>query len=382
MPDLDIFTGGSPEANTVEQTHILKFAFNSPENKMGFLSIDQRSKAVKIEAMEIKHPLVFKYFDGLPESRRESEFLRALQIGVVALMEDRIATFLSRTENELGTQLESLKLIYDRNVTAKQKTSQSGLEAEGVVYQKVSKFLEASGYGSDVLQLTGNSTGALKGNKTGDLILKVEGKDETTLVIEVKFDKGMSLGEFEETDSLARTKDTALSQLFEANANRRAQLSVIVFDENRVAEGLRNKVNGIKWIPNVGFVVIIDHERDNYTNLLVAIDLMRSMVRKTTKIVDQSILEALLGRVSQDLSWIGENQNLLLANHENLKKIATSIKKHVLLVGYTKSLIKAFIQEGELSQKALLDLYRGEEIKDEMKGVEKEVQALFPSILS
>jgi hypothetical protein len=141
-------------------------------------------------------------------------------------------------------------------------------------------------------------------------------------------------------------------------------------------------VNGIKWIPNVGFVVIIDHERDNYTNLLVAIDLMRSMVRKTTKIVDQSILEALLGRIAQDLSSIEETQKLLLANHENLKKIATSIKKHVLLVGYTKSLIKAFIQEGELSQKALLDLYRGEEIKDEMKGVEKEVQALFPSILS
>ena len=267
-------------------------------------------------------------------------------------------------------------------MTAKQKTSQSGLEAEGVVYQKVSKYLEASGYSSDVLQLTGNSSGALKGNKTGDLILKVEGKDETTLVIEVKFDKGMSLGEFEETDSLARTKDTALSQLFEANANRRAQLSVIVFDENRVAEGLKNKVNGIKWIPNAGFVVIIDHERDNYTNLLVAIDLMRSMVRKTTKIVDQSILEALLGRIAQDLSSIEETQKLLLANHENLKKIATSIKKHVLLVGYTKSLIKAFIQEGELSQKALLDLYRGEEIKDEMKGVEKEVQALFPSILS
>ena len=349
---------------------------------MAIISLNHESKLLSIGETTFDHPLIFAYFSGLPASNRDEAFKRALQIGVVALMEDRIATFLSRTENELGTQLESLKLIYDRNVTAKQKTSQSGLEAEGVVYQKVSKYLEVSGYGSDVLQLTGNSTGALKGNKTGDLILKVEGKDETTLVIEVKFDKGMSLGEFEETDSLARTKDTALSQLFEANANRRAQLSVIAFDENRVAEGLKNKVNGIKWIPNAGFVVIIDHERDNYTNLLVAIDLMRSMVRKTTKIVDQSILEALLGRVSQDLSWIGETQNLLLANHENLKKIATSIKKHVLLVGYTKSLIKAFIQEGELSQKALLDLYRGEEIKDGMKGIEKEIQALFPSILA
>jgi len=349
---------------------------------MALLSLDNQSKRVKLEKMELEHPLIFSYFEQMPEAKRDGAFKRALHIGVVAMMEDRIATFLSRTENELGTQLESLKLIYDRNVTAKQKTSQSGLEAEGVVYQKVSKYLEASGYRSDVLQLTGNSTGALKGNKTGDLILKVEGKDESTLVIEVKFDKGMSLGEFEETDSLARTKDTALSQLFEANVNRRAHLSAIVFDENRVAEGLKNKVNGIKWIPNVGFVVIIDHERDNYTNLLVAIDLMRSMVRKTTKIVDQSILEALLGRIAQDLSSIEETQKLLLANHENLKKIATSIKKHVMLVGYTKSLIKAFIQEGELSQKALLDLYIGEEIKDGMKGIEREIETLFPSILA
>ena len=122
---------------------------------MGFLSIDQQSKTVKIEAMGIQHSLVFKYFDGLPESKREAEFLRALQIGVVAVMEDRIAAFLARTENELGTHLESLKLIYERTVTAKEKTTQSGVDAEQVVYQKVQQFLTNSKYDSDDLQLTG-----------------------------------------------------------------------------------------------------------------------------------------------------------------------------------------------------------------------------------
>jgi hypothetical protein len=349
---------------------------------MSLLSLDLQAKKVKLEAMDIEHPLVFSYFEQLPEARRDEAFRRALHIGVVAMMEDRIATFLSRTENELGTHLESLKLIYQRTVTAKEKTTQSGIDAEQVIYQKVKDYLKASKYDNDDLQLTGSNAGKLKKNKTGDLVLKVDGDETLQLAIEVKFDQGMALGEFEESDSVSRPRDTAISQLIEASANRDAKLSVIVFDEGRSGDGLKNKVNGIKWIPEVGFVVIIDHERDNYTNLLVALDLMRSMIKKPMRIGDQSILEALLGRISQDLSAIQETQKLLQANNENLKKIAASIQKHVLLVGYTKTLIQSFIEEGEISKKVLLDLYTGSEIRDEFKAISKEVEVLFPSLLS
>ena len=38
---------------------------------MAFQSIDQRSKAVKIDAIDVSYPLIFKYFDGLHESRGE-----------------------------------------------------------------------------------------------------------------------------------------------------------------------------------------------------------------------------------------------------------------------------------------------------------------------
>jgi len=348
---------------------------------MELLSLDNQSKRVKLEKMELEHPLIFSYFEQMPEAKRDEAFKRALHIGVVAMMEDRIAAFLSRTENELGTHLESLKLIYQQNVTAKQ-TTQSGVDAEQVIYQKVSNYLKASNYDDDSLELTGSTAGSMRRNKTGDLVLRVEGKVEQTLVIEVKFDKGMTLGDFDETDSLSRPRDTAVSQLLESSANRDAMLSVIVFDQTRSGEGLKNKVNGIKWIPDVGFVVIIDHDRDDYTNLLLALDLMRSMVKKTIKIADQSILEALLGRISQDLSSIQETQKLLIANQENLRKIATSIQKHILLVGYTRNLLKAFIEEGEISQKALLSLYRGDEIKDSMRDFEKELQALFPSLIT
>ena len=93
---------------------------------MAIIKLDQKNKALNISDCSIEHPLIFKYFDDLPEKQRDDEFKRALQIGVIALMEDRFAAFLSRTESELGTQLESLKLIYERNVKAKEKTTESG----------------------------------------------------------------------------------------------------------------------------------------------------------------------------------------------------------------------------------------------------------------
>jgi len=81
---------------------------------MAIIKLDQQTKNVNISECAIEHTLIFKYFDDLPEKQRDDEFKRALQIGVIALMEDRFAAFLSRTEGELGTQLESLKLIYER----------------------------------------------------------------------------------------------------------------------------------------------------------------------------------------------------------------------------------------------------------------------------
>ena len=111
--------------------------------------------------------------------------------------------------------------------------------------------------------------------------------------------------------------------MIESMANREAQLAVIVFDQSRSSDGLKNMVNGIAWIPSVGFVVIIDDVRQDYSNLFIALDLARSMLMSTLQVVDQNIFESLLGRMSKDLSSILETEKLLKENHANLKKIAT-----------------------------------------------------------
>ena len=77
------------------------------------LSLNQKLKRVEISGFELDNEIVFNYFDKLPASERDDKFIRALYIGVLALMEDRISAFLSKTSNELGTELESLKMIFE-----------------------------------------------------------------------------------------------------------------------------------------------------------------------------------------------------------------------------------------------------------------------------
>ena len=57
--------------------------------------------------------VIFNYFNNLPAMERDEKFIRALYLGVLALMEDRLSAFLSKTNNELGTELESLKMIFE-----------------------------------------------------------------------------------------------------------------------------------------------------------------------------------------------------------------------------------------------------------------------------
>ena len=118
----------------------------------------------------------------------------------------------------------------------------------------------------------------------------------------------------------------------------------------------------------------------DYSNLFIAIDLSRSLLLSTLKIVDQDIFESLLGRLSNDLGSILDTEKLLKENHANLKKIATSIRKHAMLVGFTQRILKDFISTGTVSNQELLKLYQGNGLKEEFATITKDVEAIFPAL--
>lgn len=94
------------------------------------LRINQQLKRLEVKEFEIENQIVFNYFDNLPTTERDEKLLRAIYIGVLALMEDRMSAFLSKTSNELGTELESLKMIFDMKKELFYKSSIKGILAE------------------------------------------------------------------------------------------------------------------------------------------------------------------------------------------------------------------------------------------------------------
>jgi hypothetical protein len=177
------------------------------------VSLDQKKKSVKIDGLVLEEPLVFEYLNKQPEKTRDKLVVKALYLGVMALMEERISAFISKTGNTLSVELQHLKYIFDLQEQVFFRTTVKGREAELDIKDQLEAHARHSGF-KDVVLHCGETSGELGGNKTGDILVKVDGRDDQILVIESKFDKARRLGDFRSQNIFSKG-DTAISQLLE-----------------------------------------------------------------------------------------------------------------------------------------------------------------------
>jgi hypothetical protein len=261
---------------------------------MATISIDQKRRRVEISSFELSNDVVFNFFDRLPAADRDERLHRALYIGVLALMEDRLSSFLAQTANNLGTELESLKLIFDMKQELFYKSSVKGAQAEIEIAEFLSVFVKSRRY-DDIVYLTGNSKGLLPRNKTGDVLCEIAGRPDLRIAIECKFDKGIRLGDIRTKEVFSKASDTAWSQLLEAQANRDGQAGIIVLDAALADSSVLAEVDDLKFIHGVGFVVIVDSARGDYRNLAIAYALARDIVlRPKGDDIDLEILSLII----------------------------------------------------------------------------------------
>ena len=343
---------------------------------MSFIKLGQKPKRLELKSLEISNEIVFNYFNNLPANERDDKFLRAIYIGVLALMEDRISTFLSKTTNELGTELESLKMIFELKQELFYKTTMKGTLAEEDIAEFLNNYFAEKKI-KDRAFLTGTSSGKLPRNKTGDIICELEGNAELKIAIECKFDKSMRLGEIESKDIFTRKSDTAWSQLIEAEANREAKISLIVFDKEIVDNNITRKFDDVGFIPGVGFIAIIDSQRGNYSNLAIAYMLARDIALNAKDIeLDKETLSIIITRIVKDIQQVISIKNLVENNIENNKTILKELEKGFLLMEFNQQYLSKFLKDGKLTKQDLLAFYQGEDVKDKYKEIEKEINKL------
>lgn len=343
---------------------------------MSTIKINQQLKRIEIKEFEIENQIVFNYFNNLSATERDEKLLRAIYIGVLALMEDRMSAFLSKTSNELGTELESLKMIFDMKKELFYKSSIKGILAEDEIADFLNQYFAEKRL-KDRAILTGNTAGTIPRNKTGDIICEVDGNPNLRIAIECKFDKSVRLGDIETKDLFTRKTDTAWSQLLEAQANRDAKVSLIVFDISLVDNSVFKEFENVGYIPGVGLVAIINSQKGDYSNLAIAYMLARDIALNAKQVeMDKDLLVILVNRLIKDINEITTIRNLVHNNIENNKAILKQLEKSMLLMEFNQQYLRKFLEDGTLTKKDLLDYYSGEEVKDRFKMIEKDIFTL------
>lgn len=341
---------------------------------MSTLKINQKLKRVEVQKFELDNEIVFNYFDNLPASERDEKFIRALYIGVLAMMEDRLSSFLAKTNNELGTELESLKMIFEMKKELFYKTTIKGSLAEEDIAEFMNQYFKEKKL-KDRALLTGNAAGELPKNKTGDIICELEG--DLKIAIECKFDKSVKLGPIADKEVFIRKTDTAWSQLIEADANRNSKVSLIVFDRSLVDNSILKFAENVGYIPQIGFIAVIDSQKGDYSNLAIAYMLARDIAVNAKEVeFDKDILAAIVNRIIRTINEITAIKSLVQKNIDNNKEILKQIEKSNLLMEFNQRYLSKFLETGTLTKKDLLDFYMGEEIKNQYKLVEKEINEI------
>lgn len=340
------------------------------------LNLNQQLKRVEISNFEIENQIVFNYFDNLPAIERDEKLLRAVYIGILALMEDRISSFLAKTNNELGTELESLKMIFEMKKELFYKSTIKGILAEDEIAEFLNNYFQERRI-KDKAFLTGNTAGNIPKNKTGDIICEINGNPDLKIAIECKFDKSVRFGNIESKDIFTRKSDTAWSQLIEAQANRDAKVSLIVFDISLVENSILKNFENVGYIPEIGFVAIINSQKGDYSNLAIAYMLARDIALNAKPIeLEKDLLAILVNRIIKDINEVLTIKSLVLNNIDNNKAILKQLEKSILLMEFNQEYLKKFLNDGTLTKKDLLDYYSGEDVKDKYKLIEKEINGI------
>ena len=324
------------------------------------IKIDHKNKTVILpKGLILNNQLIYEYFSKLPLEEREEAFFKALYIGTLALVEDRLAEFLAKTKSELGAQLEYLKIIFEIKKEIFYKTTVKGRMVEQQVLEALNNYFVDKGW-KDYAILVGETEGKFKDNKTGDILCFVDGEGDYKVIVEVKATKSLTLGDLGKR-KLTKSTNDIWGQLIEARANREAKMSIIAIEKNLLNSNLVKELDIVHFIPNIGFVALIDTQRGDYMGIIIAYKIARSFIlgdfpyfedrKLLTKIAEKFIKEA------NDLLKI---RGMIEDNIKNNKRILNKIEESLKDIEITRDYLKKLLEKRELTTDELYNFLKGE----------------------
>lgn len=352
------------------------------------LSEADGKKIVKINKCELEDELVYNFFKSneVKKAEYDTMFKKALHIGILALQEDRIQHFLTQTESNLGVELMNLKYRYDLNQSMLKAGQVKGEVAEVELATVLNTFFEERKLKDEAYQ-TGSKPRKGK-NKTGDLVCYIKNDNGTDtgkkIGIESKLNASVGMGDIKDYNSTNSKTDTAWSQLIETDYNRDTEVSIIVFDINCARNDIKNTI-GVTYIPQIGFVVVVDMQAGRFENLYIAYLLARDIAMNATNTdYDPHLMKIMVNRIIKDVKEIQSVRKMIEDNIEmnnksiqNNNMILKQWEKNLKMMEFNQKYLEKFLKEGTLSKADLFNFYEGCELDESKRLIEAEVKKTY-----
>ena len=254
-----------------------------------------------------------------------------------------------------------------------EETASKGFDAEVEVITVLRRLADQFNFKEDKIDDTSKMDGNIKGNKTGDILIQIDGDENQQIGLEVKLDKSVNFGSL--LNVITYKSDTALAQLIETSANRKSKLNIIVFDEEKVDNTIKKEAKeGITYIPHIGFIVIVSTQKNDFKNLALAYVLSRELIlsKSDFKKINTNHLKLML----QQLVKVLNDYQTVKNEAENIKKSAQKIldqsHKTRLLVEHSAQYLLKYLDKGEMSEDELWSYISPEPIKNKLELVKNQ----------
>ena len=321
------------------------------------ITINETDLTVTIEGtLILNDELLYHVFKNIGSAEKKTEhFIAALKLGVHGLQIDEVQSFISRAEKEVDVNLSILKAIR-RTSEVREQTTQKGEILERELGQVLDEFITLNNW-ADSITLTGAISGALKGRKVGDLIIDVD-NEKGRLAIEVKTDKSVSLGDLK-SKSKKEIEKNSHAQLLLALINRKAELSLIVFDSENCHADIKLLPQDITFVPTIpGIIVKIGKKTGDYAALLLAYSVARELSLVGAGVLSSARLNMALERSCRDLEQIKKLETYLV----NIEAGAEAVNKGVKNI---RELIALTMESFNRTNLLLNNFRKGDVISDE-----------------
>lgn len=286
-----------------------------------FISLKSNPATVVFGGLfSIEDAALHRAFQSQGSSQYDTYFERALRLGVYALEQETIAAFLGKAENELDASLEKLKLLYKLQ-NLKDRNPAKGTDFEKDLALALQTYITDNKW-SDKIEFTGDRVGILPRRKVGDLTVTIASGD-AVITIEAKADKSLPLG-----DTIDGGKEkSADGQILLANANRGANIGIIVFDSENCHDSIQ-RLSPVTYKPEInGFIVKVCPSKADYADLILAFSIARRLAISHAQSIDRENLDLIVKKMVRDLRTIGKISTHLSKIEASAKESLSSVDK-------------------------------------------------------